>query len=95
MTKNYTTDRELYDDALVVFGRDAQLGMIVEECAELIVAINQWSRGRLAARDVIDELADVEIMIEQARVMFGDSSVNDAKREKLRRLEKRLQGAME
>lgn len=84
------TDRELYKAAIDLWGRELQLDMLQEECAELIAVINRWRRKRAKGSDLLDEIADVEIMIEQARVMFGDSSINDAKREKLRRLEQRV-----
>jgi hypothetical protein len=84
------TDRELCEEAVKQYGREAQIEMVIEECAELIVALKQWQRKRIHTIDVVEEIADVEIMVEQSRVMFGDSSINDAKRAKLDRLRMRL-----
>lgn len=80
----------LYDRALSVWGREAQIRMAQEECAELIVAINKWSRSASAEHNVIEEVADVEIMCGQMRIILGDKSIDDAKARKLERLEERL-----
>lgn len=86
----FKTDRELYLAAVVKWGAQSQLDMLGEECAELIAALNKVKRGRIDRLALMEEIADVEIMVEQARTIFGDSTINDIKREKLRRLEKRI-----
>ena len=40
---------------------------------------------------LVEELADVEIMCQQMRLVFGDQPVDAAKRQKLERLERRLE----
>lgn len=46
--------------------------MLIEELAELIVAINKYDRyGREVIQQVIEEIADVKIMIEQIELMFN------------------------
>ena len=43
----------------------------------------------------IDEMADVEIMLEQCKIMFQcDKEVNKWKQEKIKRLERRLEGGI-
>ena len=48
-----------------------QADMLTEECAELILALRHLSRGKVGLRAVIEELADVEIMINTYKEMLG------------------------
>ena len=83
---------ELYMKALEKWGQESQIRMFFEEVGELIVEICHAGRkNKIAfARDLIDELADVEIMLEQMSVVFNISreDIHDRKRKKLMRLEK-------
>jgi hypothetical protein len=90
--RQWLTDRDMFGDALKTWGIASQVEMMIEECAELVVALQHWKRSR--SSDVVSELADVEIMLDQMRLIFGDSKVNDARRAKLNRLEDRLRKAM-
>ena len=83
-----TTD-ELYSEARHKWGDSAQVNMAVEEMGECIAALMQWRRDRGSNADVAAELADVEIMCEQLRLMFP--GVEEAKKRKLARLAKRLE----
>jgi len=67
--------------------------MMMEEAAELIVALNKYDRGEIQAPDVVEELVDTAVMVTQMRLYFDpDSRYWDAKRsEKLRRLSYRLE----
>lgn len=85
------TKEELYRKAIDTWGVDSQIEMIVEECAELIHAIKKWERGRASHEDVISELADVEIMCEQARLIFDADSIDECREGKLQRLQYRLE----
>ncbi|GFH43326.1 hypothetical protein Hs30E_18770 [Lactococcus hodotermopsidis] len=64
-------------------GEAAQAYQTIEECAELIVAINK-KVTRTPAPDsldnVLDEIADVEMMLAQMRLTFGISDEMIAKR---------------
>ena len=46
------------------YGLDSQLDILQEECAELIVAVSKFKRGKDTA-NIIEEIADVEIMLDQ------------------------------
>lgn len=63
---------------------------LVEECGELIVARNHLKRNRISVSEFISEVADVEIMISQMRVIFGDRIIDLAIDEKLTRLAGKL-----
>ena len=84
---------DLYKAALGKWGFWAQMRMAQEECAELIVAINKLNRhdGDATLTDVCEAVADVEIMMLQIRIAFGDrpsAYIDRIKREKLARLER-------
>ena len=60
--------------ALDSWGLNAQLAVTVEECAELIVALQKYinrSSNAKAVDNVLDEIADVEIMLAQMRLALG------------------------
>lgn len=79
---------ELYRKAIGSYGEAAQQIVAMEECSELIQAISKKLRGR--ETNVEEEIADVEIMVEQMRLMSDSSLVDKIKEEKLQRLEQRL-----
>jgi NTP pyrophosphatase (non-canonical NTP hydrolase) len=79
--------------AIKKYGNARQMDMVVEESAELIKAINKFKRspGAVTMRDLCGELADVEIMCQQLRLMLNkDGLINQIKNEKLVRLQSRL-----
>jgi NTP pyrophosphatase (non-canonical NTP hydrolase) len=86
------TNRQLYRLAIRHWGQEAQIGMAIEECAELIAALQQYGRGRTTAEEVGGEIADVMIMCEQLRLIYGPERVDRAVTTKLQRLEERLEG---
>jgi hypothetical protein len=85
--------KKLYAQALKKWGAIRQLEMLAEECAELIVKVHHWKRGRIVGELLLAEVADVEIMVEQMRVAFGDTQIDLHKREKLHRLNQRVNDA--
>jgi len=91
MTK--TTTVRIYKKAIEKWGNPSQLLMVMEELAELIQAISHLLRNKYKAKSkVIEELADVEIMCEQLRIMINeDEKIDKVKEEKLNRLSGLLQ----
>ena len=79
-----------YKAALEKWGYDAQLDMVIEECSELILAIQRYRRKRCEAIDIQEEIADVEIMLSQMRVLFGDKNIDEFKANKIMRLKERI-----
>ena len=77
---------EILIKALDTFGINNQTNQTIEELAELIVAINKWKRhGSL--ENMIEEIADVEIMILQLKMYFQFAlEVQEKKKEKIERL---------
>ena len=67
MEKSIDSDRVIQHckDAVRLWGEHSQADQCIEECSELIQAIIKFRRGLANSRQVIEELADVEIMILQ------------------------------
>ena len=80
----------IYKKALEAWGYQAQQGMLFEEMGELLQVLNKYDRKKATVAQVVDELADVKIMIEQMEVVYGYEAVHRRKLEKLVRLEKLL-----
>ncbi len=94
MTFNRRERKKLYKAAIEQWGYKTQLGMLMEECAELIQAAHKIIRGTEEWYKLAQEMADVEIMIEQIKFMTDwqilETRVESAKNFKLRRLQERL-----
>lgn len=91
-------DRQLLKRIIETYGIENQMLQCVEEMAELTQAINKYRRAEKldkavdAYKQVIEEIADVQIMIEQMRLMFDGDEVDIVIFEKLERMEGRLNG---
>jgi hypothetical protein len=87
---------EVLRRAILKWGSPVQLDMAIEETAELQKAICKLKRSTSANEpkcilDILDEVAHVEIMCQQLRIMFDtEDQVNAIKRLKIQRLENRL-----
>ena len=68
MTQEYNT--ELLKEVLITFGGDNQIDMMVEEASELLNALMKFKRERATAMDVLEEVADVQIMCAQMEMYF-------------------------
>ena len=80
----------LFAQALSKFGASSQVDMCIEECAELITALQHYKRHRVTRANVAEELADVSIMLAQMKIVFGQELVAMAEDLKLNRLERRV-----
>lgn len=82
---------DITDKAIKHYGNKKQIEMAIEEMAELIVAINHGRRGR-NLQGIIEEIADVEIMLMQLKTIFSCwGQVDLIKDVKLERLSKRME----
>ena len=82
--------RDIYEAAIQKYGAEHQHWKTVEECGELVVAITQSMDGRNNEQALLSEIADVEIMIEQMRIIYGDKAIDAEKDKKLKRLAGRV-----
>ena len=76
--------------AIEVYGIHAQINMALEKMGELIVALHHWLRGRVSYVEVCEEVADVQIMMEQLAMIFDKDIVRKYYESKIKRLEQRL-----
>ena len=81
---------EIYQATLDKWGEEAQYDQAVEECAELIAALKHFRRGKITKQAVVDELADVTLMLGQLTWMFGADEVAATINRKLAKLDKLL-----
>lgn len=90
-------NRDVYINAINAYGTEEQIRMIYEEMCELGVALSKYHRdpGMETVQDVQEEIADVQIMLEQAKEMFGRAEVEWFLQEKTERLRKRVEEKLE
>jgi NTP pyrophosphatase (non-canonical NTP hydrolase) len=78
---------DIYRATLQKWGAEGQYDQAVEECAELIAVLKHYRRGKADAAAVINELADVRLMVGQLTFMFGEGEVERAVAAKLEKLQ--------
>lgn len=87
--------RNIMIRAIQHYGETAQIDMAIEEMAELTKALCKVKRAATGAEsaaavaNVIEETADVQIMLDQLRLIFARST-DEIEEEKLRRLLTRI-----
>jgi len=83
----------LYSQAIQKWGLEFQIVMVFEEMAELQKELCKFIRGGVKIEDLTEEIADVEIMLEQMKFAFQvGTEVEKQKKYKLNRLWGRLNG---
>ena len=91
--------QELYKEAIMFWGKPLQVIMVMEEGAELTKELSKWLRKKGDTVKIAEELADVDIMLEQLKVMMEDEDVKfgeyyaRARLKKLERLNKLLEAS--
>ena len=96
-------EEETLKQAIDLWGIDSQFRMLQEECAELIVATSHLLRNRSTSEmiNVIEEIADVLIMIQQVVLHFdhhyfdGETMIHEYISQKMLRLKERIAEAKE
>ncbi len=85
---------DLMEKAIRVWGTHAQTLMVLEEMAELQKEIlKNINRGKDNLDEIIDETADVEIMLEQLKCIYHiEKQVADRIPVKLEKVARRLEG---
>ena len=90
-------NNDILNQATDSWGRRMQIEKMIEECGELIVALQKFKYiysepppdvvdVRRMIRNVIDEIADVTIMMQQAELIFGEKEIQDVINFKMNRL---------
>lgn len=80
------------EKAIETYGKDMQLNVAIEEFSELIKEICKNKRGSDNRDNIIEEMADCEIMLVQLQLIFDISGgeFSDKIFEKLDRLARRI-----
>ena len=74
--------------AIDTYGEESQAKMMIEEMSELTKELCKLFRGETEKSHILEEMADVQIMLDQMRMIFGDTS--ELEKAKVERLERRL-----
>lgn len=85
------TEQEIYQKAVAQYGVEPQVKMAIEEMAELTNAFMKFDRGRNTVDDIVEEIADVTIMMRQMALIFGQKAVDLQIAYKTQRLAKRME----
>ena len=86
-------EKDILRAAIAKYGKSAQMLMVLEEMSELQKEICKAFRGKDNVEEIADEVADVEIMLDQLKIIFQiEDEVWNHRRFKLARLLKRLEG---
>lgn len=81
----------LLQKAIDKYGVGPQIDMLIEESAELIVALEHLRRERIGWDTVAEEIIDTEIMLDQVKLIINDNTLlKKIENDKLNRLECRL-----
>lgn len=82
----------IYQEAIAKFGADHQILKAVSELNELATALMHYREGKVGQIDVASEIADVEIMISQLKLIIDPDNkiVNIALESKLNKLNKAI-----
>lgn len=87
-------EKKVLERALGRYGADAQTLMVMEEMAELQKELCKRARGKDNVDDIAQEIADVQIMLDQMILLHDCAqAVRDYRELKLIRLEERLKEA--
>lgn len=79
--------------AVAEYGAEAQTDMMIEEMSELTKALlkNRRSESKRTRENIIEEMADVQIMLDQMKLIYDvDGELDDYRKLKLIRLAARL-----
>lgn len=85
-------EKDLYQRALKTWGKEPQMLQAIEEMSELIKEIlKNINRGKDNLTEIIEETADVEIMLGQLKVCYDiEQEVAAYKSQKIEKICKRL-----
>ena len=92
------SEREILGLAIERYGAEAQTDMAIEEMSELTKALLKHRRayknfkavpGKYITENVLEEMADVQIMLDQLYMIFGEPII--MRNRKIERLKERLE----
>jgi hypothetical protein len=85
------TERKVFEAAIQHYGVEAQQKLVLEEMSELQKEICKMWRGRDNIDHIAEEVADVEITLDQLKLMLNiEYKVFDFRQQKVQRQVQRL-----
>ena len=94
--------KNIYQDAIDEWGENAQFDQLIEEMAELTVALSKYKRlaydnmlGKPKEKifdNLFEEIADVKMMIEEMEYIFGKEKVDEWYDKKMKKFMLELYG---
>ena len=88
----YINETEVLQRALDTYGSVPQIAMVFEEMSELQKELCKHLRGSGSQENIAEEIADVEIMIEQMKMLFNcEAAVLQVREKKVKRLKERIE----
>jgi NTP pyrophosphatase (non-canonical NTP hydrolase) len=81
---------EILHNAIQTFGKQSQVDKAIEEMAELTKELLKERQNNGSAEHIMEELADVLIMMYQLMMIFGITDYDHCVDYKIKRLERRL-----
>lgn len=96
---DFLGDRYILEKAVETYGTESQVDMAIEEMSELTKALLKYRRASKnqtdigigkAHADILEEMADVEIMLDQMKIIYGEPICE--RKHKIDRLKERLDG---
>jgi NTP pyrophosphatase (non-canonical NTP hydrolase) len=88
-------DSRIILKALDHFGDKSQISKAIEEMAELTTELARQQNSKGMSINIIEEIADVAIMLEQLKYIFGEPLVSVHIERKLKRLEGRIDSSLQ
>ena len=90
-------DTKILQQTIDKWGAENQTEMIIEECSELILALQKMKRSKKQnsekiLMDVCDEIADVIIMTKTAELLFDKELIEERVEFKMNRIKNKLDG---
>ena len=94
---DFLGDRYILEKAVDTYGMESQVDMAIEEMSELTKALLKYRRAlkgntdisvSKAHSDILEEIADVEIMLDQMKIIYGEPICE--RKNKVDRLKERL-----
>ena len=86
--------KEVQNAVIAKYGKEHQTFVAIEEMSELMKALTKNMRGEHNRQDIVEELADVYIVLDQVMMMHG-IDLDDVVKEmnvKAKRMADRLEG---
>lgn len=83
--------KDTFAKAIRVWGEESQTQMAIGEIGEFLTTFGRLAQKRCTKEDVIDEIADVIIMMTQMALINGEEAVKERIRVKIAKIKGRLE----